>query len=88
MTTGGGLVFIGAALDPYLRAFDTETGKELWKGELPASARSTPMTYRSASGKQYVVIAAGGHDVLDLKQSDALVAFAIESPAAPAGNAK
>ena len=88
MTTAGGLVFIGASLDPYLRAFDTETGKELWKGQLPASARSTPMTYRSASGKQYVVIAAGGHDVNDLKQSDSLVAFAIESPAASAGKAK
>ena len=88
ITTGGGLVFIGAVLDPYLRAFDTETGKELWKGELPASARSTPMTYRSAAGKHYVVIAAGGHDVKDLKQSDALVAFAIESPATPAGEAK
>jgi quinoprotein glucose dehydrogenase len=79
ITTAGGLVFIGAALDPYLRAFETDTGRELWKGELPASARSTPMTYRSASGKQYVVIAAGGHDVKDLKQSDALVAFTIDS---------
>lgn len=77
IATGGGLVFIGATLDPYLRAFDTDTGKELWKGELPASARSMPMTYRSASGKQYVVIAAGGHDVNNLKQSDALVAFAV-----------
>ncbi|MDQ6760375.1 MAG: pyrroloquinoline quinone-dependent dehydrogenase [Acidobacteriota bacterium] len=80
MTTAGGLVFIGAALDPFLRAFDTDTGKELWKGELPASARSTPMTYRSASGKQYILIAAGGHDVLDLKQSDTLVAFALDTP--------
>ena len=88
ITTAGGLVFIGAALDPYLRAFDTETGKELWKGELPASARSTPMTYRSAAGKQYVVIAAGGHDINDLKQSDALVAFAIETPAGRTGETK
>lgn len=88
MTTAGGLVFVGATLDPYLRAFDTETGKELWKGELPASARSTPMTYRSAAGKQYVVIAAGGHDVLDLKQSDTLVAFALDSPAARTGSTK
>lgn len=81
MTTAGGLIFIGAALDPFLRAFDTDTGKELWKGELPASARSTPMTYRSASGKQYIIIAAGGHDVNDLKQSDTLVAFALDAAA-------
>lgn len=77
IATAGGLIFIGATLDPFLRAFDTGTGKELWKGELPASARSTPMTFRSGSGKQYVVIAAGGHDVNNLKQSDALVAFAL-----------
>ena len=74
---GGGLVFIGGTFDPYLRAFDVETGKQLWKGKLPASARATPMTYRTAKGKQYVVIAAGGHDVPGSVQGDALVAFAL-----------
>jgi quinoprotein glucose dehydrogenase len=75
--TGGGLVFIGATLDPYLKAFDVETGKLLWKGKLPTSARATPMTYRTAKGKQYVVIAAGGHDAPNSPQGDALVAFTL-----------
>jgi quinoprotein glucose dehydrogenase len=77
IVTGGGLVFIGATLDAYLRAFDVETGSEVWKGKLPTSARATPMTY-SSHGKQYVVIAAGGHDVPGVAMGDYLVAFALE----------
>jgi quinoprotein glucose dehydrogenase len=77
IVTGGGLVFIGGTFDPFLRAFDVENGKLLWKGKLPTSARATPMTYRSAKGKQYVVIAAGGHDAPGAVQGDAVVAFAL-----------
>jgi quinoprotein glucose dehydrogenase len=77
MTTGGGLVFIGAALDPVMRAFDVESGKELWRGELPASARSTPMTFVAPNGKQYVAIAAGGHDTAYGKLDNAIVVFAL-----------
>ena len=77
IVTGGGVVFMGATLDPYLKAFDVETGALLWKGKLPTSARATPMTYRTAKGKQYVVIAAGGHDAPNSPQGDALVAFAL-----------
>jgi quinoprotein glucose dehydrogenase len=76
IVTAGGLIFIAAAMDTYLRAFDVETGKELWKGMLPASAQATPMTYRVA-GKQYVVIAAGGHGKLGTKMGDHVVAFAL-----------
>ena len=46
IVTAGGIVFIGAAMDHVLRAFDVETGRELWKGPLPAGARATPMTYQ------------------------------------------
>lgn len=74
MVTAGGLVFAGAAADTYIRAFDVETGKELWKFELPASAQATPMTY-TRNGKQYVVIAAGGHGKLGSKQGDYVMAF-------------
>jgi quinoprotein glucose dehydrogenase len=77
MITAGGLVFVGAAMDRYLRAFDIETGREIWKAELPASAQATPMTY-TVGGKQYVVICAGGHGKLGTKQGDAVVAFALE----------
>jgi len=75
--TAGGVVFIAAAMDTYLRAFDVETGRELWKGMLPASAQATPMTYR-AGGKQYIVIAAGGHGKLGTKMGDHVVAFALQ----------
>ena len=77
IVTAGGLVFIAAAMDNYLRAFDVETGKEVWKAELPASAQATPMTYQ-VNGKQYVVICAGGHGKLGTKKGDAVVAFALE----------
>ncbi|HET9532580.1 MAG TPA: PQQ-binding-like beta-propeller repeat protein, partial [Blastocatellia bacterium] len=76
IVTAGGLVFIAAAMDTYLRAFDIETGKEIWKGALPASAQATPMTYR-AGNRQYVVIAAGGHGKLGTKMGDSVVAFAL-----------
>ena len=79
IVTAGGLVFIAGTLDPYIRAFDVETGKELWKAQLPASGHATPMTYQlKQGGKQYLVIAAGGHAKIDEEpQSDALVAFTL-----------
>jgi quinoprotein glucose dehydrogenase len=77
--TAGGIVFIAGTTDSFLRGFDIETGKELWKAQLPAGANATPMTYRLASsGKQYLVIAAGGHPkITEEKLGDALVAFTI-----------
>ncbi len=81
IVTAGGLVFIGAAMDNYLRAFDVETGKELWKGRLPAGGQATPMTYHDAvRDRQLVVIAAGGHGSLGTKQGDYVVAFALPRP--------
>ncbi len=78
IVTAGGLVFIGAAMDDYLRAFDVDTGAELWKSRLPAGGQATPMTYRlRPGGKQFVVIAAGGHGKLGTKLGDSLVAFAL-----------
>lgn len=76
--TQGGLVFIAAAQDDYLRAFDIETGKELWKGRLPAGGQATPMSFVSErNGKQYVVIAAGGHAYMQTTRGDYLVAFSL-----------
>jgi quinoprotein glucose dehydrogenase len=75
ITTAGGVVFIGAALDHALHAFDIETGRELWRGALPAGAKATPMTFKGPSdGRQYVVVAAGG-DGETWGWSDAIVAF-------------
>jgi quinoprotein glucose dehydrogenase len=76
MITGGDLVFTAAGMDLFLHAFDLETGKELWKYQLPAGGHATPMTY-TFKGKQYVVIAAGGHGKLGTKQGDYVLAFAL-----------
>ncbi len=74
IATAGGVVFIGAALDHFLRAFDVETGRELWRGALPAGARATPMTYM-IGGRQFVVIAVGGNE--DWGKGDYIVAFSL-----------
>ncbi len=79
LATAGGLVFIGAAMDDYLRAFDIDSGEELWRGRLPAGGQASPMTYQ-LGGRQYVVIAAGGHGGLGTHQGDYLVAFALAGP--------
>lgn len=76
LATGGGLVFVGAAMDNYLRAFDAKDGKELWQGKLPAGGQASPMSYEYG-GRQYVVIAAGGHRDMGTKKGDYLVAFAL-----------
>jgi len=78
LATAGGLVFIGAAMDDYLRAFDSRTGEELWKARLPAGGQALPMTYRVRSGgRQFVVIAAGGHGALRTTRGDSLLGFAL-----------
>ena len=77
IVTAGSLVFIGAAMDNYLRAFDIESGRELWKGRLPAGGQATPMTYRLPNGRQYVVIAAGGHGKMGTTRGDYVMAFAL-----------
>lgn len=76
MATAGGIVFTSATADNFLRAFESETGKELWKYELPAGGQATPMTY-TIGRKQYLVIAAGGHGKLGTKQGDYVLAFAL-----------
>jgi quinoprotein glucose dehydrogenase len=79
IVTAGGLIFVAGTVDPYLRAFDIENGHELWKGVLPASGHATPMTYRASNGRQYVVIAAGGHPKIGEEPlGDALTAFALD----------
>ena len=61
-----------------IRAYDARTGRELWKGRLPAGGNATPMTYWSRkSGRQFVVIAAGGHGGILSGYSDQLIAFAL-----------
>ena len=76
MATAGGLVFSAASMDDHLRAFDSSTGQEVWKYALPAGGQATPMSYR-LDGRQYVVIAAGGHGKLGTTLGDYVVAFTL-----------
>jgi len=76
IATAGKLVFSAAGMDTKIHAFDSDTGDELWSFELPAGGQATPMTY-SISGKQYLVVAAGGHGKLGTKQGDSLLAFTL-----------
>jgi quinoprotein glucose dehydrogenase len=85
MTTAGGVAFLSSTLDYYLRAYDVRTGEKLWQARLPAGGQATPMTYVSEkTGRQYVVVMAGGHGSLGTKMGDSLVAFAL--PPTPAGH--
>jgi quinoprotein glucose dehydrogenase len=78
IVTGGGLVFVGATDDARFRAFDAKTGAELWTVKLPAAAHATPMTYKGADGKQYVVIVSTGGSFLNSPLvSDAVTAYAL-----------
>jgi quinoprotein glucose dehydrogenase len=78
IVTAGGMVFTAGTLEPAIYAHDVKTGQRLWKGALPTSARSTPMTYLGRDGRQYIVIAAGGHGTpIGPPLGDYLVAFAL-----------
>lgn len=78
MTTAGDVFFIGATADNYIRAFSTNTGDQLWQARLPAGGQATPMTYE-ANGKQFIVIAAGGHGSFGTKLGDYVIAYALPS---------
>ena len=78
LATRSGLVFIAASQDRTLRAFAADSGEQLWQARLPAGAQATPMSYRSArSGRQFVVIAAGGSDTLGTRAGDYILAYAL-----------
>ena len=84
MTTGGGVTFLSSTLDYYIRGYDVSNGKVVWKARLPAGGQATPMSYVSEkTGKQYVVVMAGGHGSLGTKMGDQLVAFALPDGVAP-----
>ena len=77
IATVGGLVFIAGTSDARFRAFDADTGRELWSDRLEASGHATPMTYRGRGGRQYVVIAAGGGGYLSRTLADVVAAYAL-----------
>jgi quinoprotein glucose dehydrogenase len=84
IATAGGVVFAAGTLDPAIYAFEAGTGRQLWRGTLPTSARATPMTFRGRDGRQFVVVSAGGHAVQGgAPLGDYVVAFAL-----PAGRSQ
>ncbi|MBP1143342.1 quinoprotein glucose dehydrogenase [Pseudomonas sp. PvP027] len=78
MVTAGGLAFHGATADNFFRAYDVTNGEVLWEHELPAGGQSIPSTYTGNDGKQYVVIAAGGHGSLGTTLGDSVIAFRVD----------
>lgn len=82
LVTASGLGFLSGTLDYYLRAYDLRTGEELWKDRLPAGGQATPISYVSSkTGKQYVVVMAGGHGSFGTRMGDSLVAWTLEDDA-------
>lgn len=77
MLTKGGVAFLGAAVDNYLRAYDVTSGRQLWQGRLPAGGQATPMTYMADDNKQYVVMVAGGHGSVGTKPGDYVIAYTL-----------
>ena len=73
--TKGGVAFLGAAVDNYFRAYDLSTGDQLWEARLPAGGQSTPMTYETDDGTQYVLIVAGGHGSIGTTPGDYVIAY-------------
>lgn len=76
IVTASGLVFTAGAEDPWLRAFDAASGTELQRFALPLPGQATPMTY-TLDGKQYIVVAAGGHGDGYGAFGDEVVAFSL-----------
>ena len=75
--TTTGLVFIGATIDPYLRAFETTGGRQVWEARLPTGARATPLLFTTEGGREMIAIAAGGHDTPLSKPGTTLVVFGL-----------
>jgi quinoprotein glucose dehydrogenase len=76
IVTAGGLMFVGATQDDRFRAFELETGEEVWSVRLPTGSFAMPMTYE-VDGRQFVVIASGGHPFIYPTPGDYLTAFAL-----------
>jgi quinoprotein glucose dehydrogenase len=77
MITRGGVAFLAAAVDDYLRAYDVSTGRQLWQARLPAGGQATPMTYTAQDGRQFVLIVAGGHGSVGTRAGDYVIAYTL-----------
>lgn len=76
--TRGGVVFLAATVDDYLRAYNLTDGEELWRARLPAGGQATPMTYLNRQGEQMVVQVAGGHGSVGTTIGDYVLAYKLK----------
>ena len=76
IVTKGGVAFLGATVDNFLRAYDVTTGDQLWQARLPAGGQATPMTYMVGE-KQYLLMVAGGHGSVGTKPGDYVIAYTL-----------
>lgn len=80
LTTAGRLMFSASSMDFYLRAFDSISGHELWKGRLPIGSQGTPVTYMGEDGKQYIVLTVGGNRSSAAgDRGDYVIAYALDN---------
>ena len=77
LVTASGVAFLSGSMDDYVRAYALDTGRVLWESRLPAGGQATPMTYRGADGRQYVLVVAGGHGSTHTKAGDSVLAYAL-----------
>ena len=85
MVTAGGLVFAASTVNPGFYAYDVKTGREAWSTALPVPANATPMSY-AVNGRQFVVLADGGHGFVGHGKNDLVIAYALpKAAAAPKG---
>ncbi len=77
IATAGGVAFLSGTLDNYVRGYELSTGRELWRARLPAGGQATPMTFMGGDGRQYLVVAAGGHGSLGTRAGDHVIAYAL-----------
>ncbi|MCC6735971.1 MAG: PQQ-binding-like beta-propeller repeat protein [Bauldia sp.] len=82
LATAGGVVFLSGALDDFIRAYDVTTGEVLWSSRLPAGGQSSPMTYATSDGRQFVVVAAGGNGEIGTTRGDAIIAYTLPASVA------
>ena len=75
--TGGGVAFLSGTMDDYVRAYNVSDGEQLWESRLPAGGQATPMTYLGADGRQYLLVAAGGHGSTGTRTGDYIIAYAL-----------
>ena len=77
LVTASGVAFLSGSMDDYVRGYALDTGRVLWESRLPAGGQATPMTYRGADGRQYLLVVAGGHGSTHTRAGDSVLAYAL-----------